>query len=296
MNTENGKPDRTLIIEEIVSRTGIDDKMIEVLVRAFYERVRHDPLIGPVFEAKVTDWEAHMSRLCAFWSSVALMSGRYHGQPMAAHLPLPIDTPHFERWLELFAATAREVCPPPAAAHFLEGASRIADSLELCVADQRGEDEFSSPACLMHEVSDAYMGYADKAEIVAFLDELLEAERAGARVTLESSRAADSGRPCEVLRIIQQDEARWCAMLVLHIRALGGEPSSKVGAFYGKAMAIADLRERIVFLNRGQGWVVRKLREMLPRVRDSVLHADLADMLRSHEINIDLANGLGARA
>ena len=158
------------------------------------------------------------------------------------------------------------------------------------------EDEFSSPACLMHEVGDAYMGYADKAEIIAFLDELLEAERAGARVTLESSRAADAGRLCELLRIIQQDEARWCAMLLLHIRALGGEPSSKVGAFYDKAMAIADLRERIVFLNRGQGWVVKKLREMLPRVRGSVLHADLADMLRSHEINIDLANGLGARA
>ena len=45
--------------------------------------------------------------LCAFWSSVALMSGRYHGQPMVAHLPLPIDTPHFDRWLEIFAETAR---------------------------------------------------------------------------------------------------------------------------------------------------------------------------------------------
>ena len=70
--------------------------MIERLVRAFYRRARLDPLIGPVFEAKVQDWESYIERMCAFWSSVALMSGRYHGQPMAAHLPLPINTPHFD--------------------------------------------------------------------------------------------------------------------------------------------------------------------------------------------------------
>jgi nitronate monooxygenase len=92
------------------------------------------------------------------------------------------------------------------------------------------------------------------------------------------------------MRTIQRDEARWCGMLLGHIKALGAEPSAKVGAFYGKAMAIADLTERITFLNRGQGWVVRKLREMLPRVRNDQLHADLSEMLRSHEANIALAN------
>jgi predicted metal-dependent hydrolase len=72
--------------------------------------------------------------------------------------------------------------------------------------------------------------------------------------------------------------------------------SSTVGAFYGKAMAIPDLGERIVFLNRGQGWVVRKLREMLPRVRDNQLHADVSEMLRSHEAKIVLAGELSGRA
>src|SRR6185437_5838151 len=87
----------------------------------------------------VADWEAHIPRMCDFWSSVALMSGRYHGQPMAAHLPLPVDTPHFDRWLEIFAATARDVCPPRAADHFIERAHRIADSLELGIASHKGE-------------------------------------------------------------------------------------------------------------------------------------------------------------
>jgi hemoglobin len=138
-HTHSAPSSRDLIVADIVARTGIDGPMIERLVRAFYGRARLDPLIGPIFENKVQDWEGHFARLCAFWSSVALMSGRYHGQPMVAHQPLPIGTPHFDRWLEIFAETARDVCPAPAAAHFLERAYRIAESLELGIAAQKGE-------------------------------------------------------------------------------------------------------------------------------------------------------------
>jgi hemoglobin len=112
--------------------------MIERLVRTFYGRVQHDPLIGPVFMARIADWEEHFAKLCAFWSSVALMTGRYHGRPMPAHMSLPISGAHFDRWLDLFEATACEVCPPVAAAHFIERARRIADSLEMGVAFTQG--------------------------------------------------------------------------------------------------------------------------------------------------------------
>jgi len=162
--------------------------------------------------------------------------------------------------------------------------------------DDESPKNVSSPACAMHEADDAYMGFLGKEELIALLNELLEAERAGARVTLESARAAGSGAIAELMQAVQRDEARWCAMLLRHIKALGGTPSSRVGAFYDKAMAIADLVERIRFLNRGQGWVVRKLRDMLPRVRDNRLHADVAEMLRSHEANIALANKVSSRA
>jgi hemoglobin len=67
-----------------------------------------------------------------------LMSGRYQGTPMPKHMPLPIDAAHFDRWLELFEATATEVCPPEAAGHFVERAQRIAASLELGVAGANG--------------------------------------------------------------------------------------------------------------------------------------------------------------
>jgi nitronate monooxygenase len=138
----------------------------------------------------------------------------------------------------------------------------------------------------MHEADDAYMGYSGRVELIAFLNALLEVERAGVRVTLESARAAGSGSIAELMRSLAQDEAHWCAMLLHHINALGATPSSTVGAFYDKAMAIVELDERVIFLNRSQNWIVRKLREMLPRVRDVPLGADLSKMLGSHETNI----------
>lgn len=129
---------RAAIIDNIVARTGISEAMIEHLVRSFYAKVRDDALLGPVFDARITDWEPHLQRMCAFWSSVALMSGRYHGQPMEKHLPLPVDARHFDRWLALFMETANAVCPPAAAAHFIERANRIAQSLELGIAGNHG--------------------------------------------------------------------------------------------------------------------------------------------------------------
>lgn len=129
---------RAAVVADIAARTGIDEAMIDRLVRTFYGKVRQDPLLGPVFDARIADWEPHLQRMCAFWSSVALMSGRYHGQPMEKHLPLPVDARHFDRWLALFAATAAEVCPPAAAGHFIERAERIAQSLEFGIASQDG--------------------------------------------------------------------------------------------------------------------------------------------------------------
>jgi nitronate monooxygenase len=81
-------------------------------------------------------------------------------------------------------------------------------------------------------------------------------------------------------------------MLLKWIALLEGEASPNVGACYGKCMAIADLRERLAFLNRGQGWVAKKLREMLPKTRDVAIHADFTAMLKSLEENIARANAL----
>jgi hemoglobin len=133
-----GAERRAKITAEIMAKTGITEAMIERLVRGFCAKVRKDAVLAPVFEARIADWEPHLKRMCAFWSSVALMSGRYHGTPMAKHMPLPVNAGHFDRWLELFEATARELCPPAAATHFVELARRIAASLELGIAGGQG--------------------------------------------------------------------------------------------------------------------------------------------------------------
>jgi Domain of unknown function (DUF6306) len=126
-------------------------------------------------------------------------------------------------------------------------------------------------------------------ELTHFLNELLEAERAGARVTLVWAATEGQSQIGVLLRTIHRDESRWCAMLHRHIELLGGDPSRHVGAFYGKTMAIAATRERLTFLNRGQSWVVRKLRDILPRIDDVPLRTEIFQMWRAHKSNINLA-------
>ncbi|MCZ7595862.1 MAG: group III truncated hemoglobin [Hyphomicrobium sp.] len=115
--------------------------MIRELVHEFYARVREDAVLGPIFNSAIDDWDAHLDKLCAFWSSVTLMTGRYKGTPMKAHAELPqIGPEHFRQWLALFRTTAAEVCPPVAAALFADRAERIAESLQMGIAIHRGID------------------------------------------------------------------------------------------------------------------------------------------------------------
>lgn len=117
----------------------IDEAMIARLVGAFYTCVEADPVLSPIFADHIDDWDAHIARMCDFWSSVILRTGRYHGRPMEMHAPLPVTEAHFRRWLGLFEIVARKTCPAPAAEHFLDRAQRIAASLQYGVAIARGE-------------------------------------------------------------------------------------------------------------------------------------------------------------
>ncbi len=113
MNTHNPiRSVRPAMTVEVMVSTGLDDAILTRLVHGFYYRVRNDPLLGPIFADHISDWGPHLEKMVDFWSSVALMTGRYHGAPMPKHLPLPVEREHFDRWLELFCQTAIEVCPP----------------------------------------------------------------------------------------------------------------------------------------------------------------------------------------
>lgn len=144
------------------------------------------------------------------------------------------------------------------------------------------------PARRRTDTSDGRTGEMDRDELVATLSELLEAERAGVRLGAELLRIAEGSSLQTVAQTIREDEARWCAMLVGALARLGAPPSTKVGEFYAKVMAVEGLEPRLAYVNRGQAWVVRRLEALLPRIRDDRLRADLRAMLEAHVANIGL--------
>lgn len=125
---------------EMMERTGLNEAVLADLVHDFYDKIRRDPLLGPIFAERITDWEPHLEKMVDFWSSVALMTGRYHGTPVPKHTGLPVTWEHFERWLVLFRETAREVCTPEGAVHIMERAERIARSLHIAGRDAQQQD------------------------------------------------------------------------------------------------------------------------------------------------------------
>lgn len=125
---------RPQMTADIAFQTGLDEAVLSELVHNFYGKVRTDPVLGPIFESRVEDWDAHLLRLIDFWSSVALMTGRYHGAPVPAHAELPIEWMHFERWLALFSAAAAETCTPEGTRHVVKRARQIASSLHRTIA------------------------------------------------------------------------------------------------------------------------------------------------------------------
>lgn len=114
----------------------ITEESLATLIPAFYARVRRDPLIGPVFNDAIHDWDEHLGKLTAFWSSVMLTSGRYKGSPMAAHIRHmdAINPEMFERWLDIWAETTTDLMSPETAAAMQDKAARIGESLQLGLA------------------------------------------------------------------------------------------------------------------------------------------------------------------
>jgi hypothetical protein len=162
------------------------------------------------------------------------------------------------------------------------------DPFDLSVdADPDAAAAFASPPCFLHELDPTWLGYAGREEVLGWLNQLLEAERAGARGIGELSGRVEGDAPHPVLRDIARDEARFCAMLTRHIGRLGGTASTQTGAFYGKLAALGAADDWPGLLDRGQGWVVRRLEEMLPRIGDEALHADLTEMREAHLRNLE---------
>lgn len=113
----------------------ISEEAIRSLVDGFYDKVRQDLELGPVFEQAIgEDWGPHLAKMYDFWSSLMLTTGRYKGNPLAVHQRLDaLQIDHFERWLTLFGQTCHELFDPDTADAFLVRAHRIAGNFKLAL-------------------------------------------------------------------------------------------------------------------------------------------------------------------
>lgn len=111
--------------------TLLNEESIATLVDRFYAKVREDALLGPVFDGAIGDrWPEHLEKLTDFWTSVLLASGRYKGNPMMAHLPIPqMDEEHFSRWIELWRETTGEIFGPEISEALVTKASMMGERL-----------------------------------------------------------------------------------------------------------------------------------------------------------------------
>jgi hypothetical protein len=141
----------------------------------------------------------------------------------------------------------------------------------------------ASPPCFAHELVPEPMTHT---EVMAFLNELLESERAGARGVTDMAKQDFAAGMAPLLREVAKDEGFFCRMLLGHIQRLGGVPSQSIGIFYDKLMAREGLDAKLTLLDRGQSAVVRMIRDALPRIVDAALVADLTHMVDVHIRNI----------
>jgi len=119
------------------------------------------------------------------------------------------------------------------------------------------------------------------------MQELLEAERAGVKcLDAMADHAADMGKK-ELFSLFRNDEGKFCAGLFGFLQARGAVPTTNVGAFADKVIALPTEAEQLALLVKGQSWVVRKIDEIPPAELNAQETAFFADMREVHVVNIE---------
>lgn len=111
----------------------LNRESITALVHSFYDDVRADPVLAPVFNAAIgAHWATHLGRMVDFWCTTMLKTAQFQGNVFGKHMALGgIEPDHFRRWLALFEASAARLFDAALAAEFTLVARRIAASLQF---------------------------------------------------------------------------------------------------------------------------------------------------------------------
>jgi len=101
---------------------------IAAVVADFYDRVRHDPELGPTF-AGVRDWDEVKARIGHFWW-LDLGGQRYRDDvynPHTVHRHFGVRPEQVDPWLRLFETTVRDHLPAELADVWLTRVRRMAE-------------------------------------------------------------------------------------------------------------------------------------------------------------------------
>lgn len=137
----------------------------------------------------------------------------------------------------------------------------------------------SSPVCYAAEADPAYMGFADRGELLTLLGEALAMKRDRARVVLRSSIEAEDRDLARRLKALYEEDALSVGLLFEWIARLGGEAPRASRAAYKEALALSDPADRLALLDRQQRRAFDRLRPALPRIREEALRLDLEEIL-----------------
>lgn len=106
------------------------EEEVHQLVHGFYDAVRRDPVLGPIFDRHIHGWDRHLATMVDFWSGALRGTARFRGAPMPKHAALPgLDASLFHRWLALFGDATAKIGNAAMAERANDLAARIADSL-----------------------------------------------------------------------------------------------------------------------------------------------------------------------
>ena len=77
---------QTYTLAQEAEAAGVDAAFISELVDRFYERIRGDEVLGPIFGRHISNWGPHLDRMKAFWRSILHNSAEFSGNPMQRHM------------------------------------------------------------------------------------------------------------------------------------------------------------------------------------------------------------------
>jgi hemoglobin len=114
---------------------GLND--IKFLVDEFYGQVRQDPLLAPVFAARISDWGPHLDIMYRFWNAALFGVREYAGNPFMKHSGLPVEGKHFEQWIKLFYETVERYFEGPVSDEAKQKAMIMAHTFYARIEEQR---------------------------------------------------------------------------------------------------------------------------------------------------------------